>query len=208
MLWFPICFDFLEVDPRPHADQSCTFKRPVTEGRRSGGLRGWAHGQDVQGGPCPGETMKTGGVWAGPWMHRHGTLKGRWKALVFGMVWVLVGWLVARPAWLAVFQEAVPRPPTGTEASLLIGGGLLIVVGLILGLTPHFLWLLRSFYKEDFAPWARCPVMLVCPGCGAYNNRARFSCSQCSGSLAGAKAAGGQESPVAGIDAQAGDGGN
>jgi hypothetical protein len=133
-------------------------------------------------------------------MHRHGTLKGRWKALAFGALWVLLGYLLARPAWQAVFAQAVPQPPGAWEAMSIFGGGLLIVIGLVLGLTPHFLWLLRTFYKEDFAPEARCPVMVVCPACREYNNRTRRHCAACSTSLLGARSAGGGEKMSPGPD--------
>lgn len=123
-------------------------------------------------------------------MHRHGTLKGRWKALLFGAFWVVLGFLVARPGWQRVFGGAVPATPGAGDLATIFGGGLLIVLGAVLGLTPHFLWLLRTFYKEDFAPGARCPVMVVCAACRTYNPRGRRRCSGCSGTLAGARAAG------------------
>lgn len=119
-------------------------------------------------------------------------MKGRWKALLFGAVWVVMGYFLARPGWGAVFAEAVPRPPSGWELMTIFAGGILIVIGLVLGLTPHLLWLLRTFYKEDFAPGASCPVMVVCPGCHGYNNRGRRACAYCTCSLSGARSVGGQ----------------
>ncbi len=131
-------------------------------------------------------------------MHRHGTMKGRWKALAFGALWVLLGFALARPGWRAVFQGPVPQPPGGWEALMIFGGGALILVGLILGLTPHIIWAMRAFYKEDFAPDARCPVMVVCPSCREYNNRARLRCAACTVELAGAKSASGGGDPFSG----------
>jgi hypothetical protein len=123
-------------------------------------------------------------------VNRHGTLKGRWKALAFGAVWIILGFLVARPSWRAMFAMETITPPGATGLALIFGGGLLIVLGVILGVTPHFLWLLRTFYKEDFAPGARCPIMVVCPSCHAYNPRGRRACGTCSAAMEGARAAG------------------
>lgn len=124
-------------------------------------------------------------------MHRHGTLAGRWKALAFGAVWAALGsWIVAQ-ASSGVFDGVAPRPPTGGELVGILGGSFLILAGAILGLTPMVLWILRSFYKEDFAAGAKCPVMLVCPSCAHYNTRGRAHCKACDASLATARAAGG-----------------
>lgn len=124
-------------------------------------------------------------------MHQHGTMKGRWKALAFGALWFTIGFFIARLGWRPVFAEAVPQPPTGLGMVWLLSGATLMLIGAVLGLTPHLIWFLRALYKEDFAQGARCPVMLVCPGCQTYNPRGRPSCKACHVSLAGARAAGG-----------------
>ena len=124
-------------------------------------------------------------------MNRHGTLAGRWKALAFGAFWFLVGLWVFRLGWVPVFADAVPTPPSAQGLAALLFGGMLMLAGAILGLVPHFLWLMRAFYKEDFAAQAICPVMVVCPACGVYNQRLRGGCKACGGDLAGARAAGG-----------------
>ena len=120
-------------------------------------------------------------------------MKGRWKALAFGALWFVLGLIIARVGWVGVFAGAVPRPPDAFEAAALVLGGLLMLIGAVLGVTPHAIWLLRSLYKEDFAAGAHCPVMLVCGPCGTYNPRGRARCKQCSTSLAGARAAGGRD---------------
>lgn len=123
-------------------------------------------------------------------MHRHGTLNGRWKALAFGAVVFLVGYGLGHLGWSGLLG-GTPRPPTGGEATLIVAGSAFMLLGAILGLTPHVLWLMRSFYKEDFAAGAVCPVMLVCGSCATYNPRARPHCKKCAASLVGARAAGG-----------------
>lgn len=125
-------------------------------------------------------------------MHRHGTLRGRWKALAFGAAWFLVGAFLVRHVAADLFAGAAPRPPGWGELGGIFVGGMLVLLGGILGLTPHVIWLLRTFYKEDFARGAFCPVMLVCAGCAAYNPRGRARCKTCGASLAGARAAGGE----------------
>lgn len=123
-------------------------------------------------------------------MHRHGTLRGRWKALAFGALWFVVGALLVRHFGAGLFAGAVPRAPSGGELVGILFGAGFITIGAILGLTPHVLWLLRTFYKEDFARHTPCPVTLVCMSCGEYNTLAGRGCRTCGESLAGAPRAG------------------